>query len=766
MNWLRGNSGDGEAEGAKEDVRQPSAPSGSNPISREEMIRRRNMRFANIGKAVQKEGNSTEAQQKDQPVAKKPAVEKNETPTAKEENVVATPKVVPKATRPPMSTEQLISASLSKILMSSLGKPVPKTTFLEDLTMDIKQELELGDEDPIYLSEANADRIIFERITKFPEVIEFLVDSFSRGVEELRRTKNEDIRRTAESTMNILALWVGRILASPEDFVSYPTSAARMAEWFALRLASRGVPFSLLESLVSNFEGQDETVSLSQILEPIFAYFADSNLKSNLMSPRLIPNLKGLSTLLSNKTIAQKFTESPRFLPKDRFKAGKDVKESLLGRILGVSLLDDTGLQAEFFPDPLNTSAAEVQSNIFSLRETLKAYWENVAKIFMCLFESGVTGRSAALDWVAVVSKLNGDRKKTYFNRDEVVGDGFILNLVVVMLKVCAPFAVPSSPKLEKIDPTYVLSDVRVDYSEETRLGVAAGSLERIEPGNSSSPRAAYRHVINLEPTDLVDENQVPLPRNPNGEDVVEVSSKFGFITETFYLTGSLLEIGYSSTYSLYGNTLMRINELRSQVDRVQSMGAGMGPLGGFREVMLKKLEKETLEEARRKLCYDVYLIENDQDDPDLISFAAASSSYLLRLLCFGKPPELPLSVPPSMKAAVQVEAMVDDIVNIMINSLRYDPEAVDRSVALIDNILTLSVVAINSPLHFKNPYLRSRLAELLWLMAPRTNGRYGKIWEGLEFVTADRMPCSVIVVGTGCEGTQHTKLLSNLILF
>mmetsp|Transcript_8037 Transcript_8037/g.35746 ORF Transcript_8037/g.35746 Transcript_8037/m.35746 type:complete len:120 (+) Transcript_8037:1986-2345(+) len=89
----------------------------------------------------------------------------------------------------------------------------------------------------------------------------------------------------------------------------------------------------------------------------------------------------------------------------------------------------------------------------------------------------------------------------------------------------------------------------------------------------------------------------------------------------------------------------MRINELRSQVDRVQSMGAGMGPLGGFREVMLKKLEKETLEEARRKLCYDVYLIENDQDDPDLISFAAASSSYLLRLLCFGKPPELPLSV-------------------------------------------------------------------------------------------------------------------------
>lgn len=118
------------------------------------------------------------------------------------------------------------------------------------------------------------------------------------------------------------------------------------------------------------------------------------------------------------------------------------------------------------------------------------------------------------------------------------------------------------------------------------------------------------------------------------------------------------------------------------------------------------------------------------------------------------------------MKAAVQVEAMVDDIVNIMINSLRYDPEAVDRSVALIDNILTLSVVAINSPLHFKNPYLRSRLAELLWLMAPRTNGRYGKIWEGLEFVTADGMPCSVIVVGTGCEGTQHTKLLSNLILF
>mmetsp|Transcript_8047 Transcript_8047/g.35792 ORF Transcript_8047/g.35792 Transcript_8047/m.35792 type:complete len:220 (+) Transcript_8047:2182-2841(+) len=84
------------------------------------------------------------------------------------------------------------------------------------------------------------------------------------------------------------------------------------------------------------------------------------------------------------------------------------------------------------------------------------------------------------------------------------------------------------------------------------------------------------------------------------------------------------------------------------------------------------------------------------------------------------------IQVPPSMKAAVQVEAMVDDIVNIMINSLRYDPEAVDRSVALIDNILTLSVVAINSPLHFKNPYLRSRLAELLWLMAPRTNGRHG----------------------------------------
>jgi len=337
-----------------------------------------------------------------------------------------------------------------------------------------------------------------------------------------------------------------------------------------------------------------------------------------------------------------------------------------------------------------------------------------------------VAGRDAALEWLALVSKLNGDRRKTYFDRDIVVGDGFILNLLAVMLKVCAPFALPTSPKLEKIDPTYVLSEARVNYSDATRLGVAAGSLERVESESSPGPHAAYRHVISLEPTDLVDENQIPLPRTPNAEEVIKVSSKFGFITEAFYLTGSLLELGYSSTYSLYGDTLMRINELKKQMDRVESMGAGVSTFPGFREVMLKKLEKERLEEVRRKLCYDVYLMGTDQFGPDLICFAASSSSYLLRLLCFGNPPELPLSVPPGMKAAVQLEAMVDDVVNIMINSLRYDPDAVDRSAPMIDNILTLSVVAINSPLHFKNPYLRSRLAELLWLMAPRTSERDG----------------------------------------
>lgn len=117
---------------------------------------------------------------------------------------------------------------------------------------------------------------------------------------------------------------------------------------------------------------------------------------------------------------------------------------------------------------------------------------------------------------------------------------------------------------------------------------------------------------------------------------LVHVSSSYGFITETFYLTGRIIGLAFSSMTESYKETLRMLKQVLNALERAESM---QGPA---QSVMGLTQQRDLL--YRHKLCIEVYLLKNELSLPALIRYAATSASWLMALYA-DKPITLPLPV-------------------------------------------------------------------------------------------------------------------------
>eukprot|EP00188_Purpureofilum_apyrenoidigerum_P005009 Plantae.Rhodophyta-Purpureofilum_apyrenoidigerum.ctg6129.p1 GENE.Plantae.Rhodophyta-Purpureofilum_apyrenoidigerum.ctg6129~~Plantae.Rhodophyta-Purpureofilum_apyrenoidigerum.ctg6129.p1 ORF type:complete len:696 (+),score=141.57 Plantae.Rhodophyta-Purpureofilum_apyrenoidigerum.ctg6129:410-2497(+) len=350
----------------------------------------------------------------------------------------------------------------------------------------------------------------------------------------------------------------------------------------------------------------------------------------------------------------------------------------------------------------------------------------------MSLFRAGPEAREATLEWFSHVSKLNQDRQKMHFDPKVVSSDGFMLNINAVLLKVCEPFLDPKSAKLKGIDPTYVLSEHRVGNTEETKLGMASDGLEKwVDPRNEDCQQQ-FRQTQQLSQEEMRRSAGARIRSKTN--DIMTVSSSFGFVTETFYITAKLLVLGFISVSSSFEKLLTHIKRTKDELQRIESLNV---PNAAF---IKRRISLQLSSWISLKLTLEAYLIRNENMLPMLIRYSSTSASWLMSLFSEGEPLELPLVIPPTAEAAIQPEFIVDNIVQIMIFGTKFDPETVDNNLVYLEELLSLCIVVMNSPLHVRNPYVRSHFAQLLWYFAPKSeegmpNGPTQQLFESSVFV-------------------------------
>eukprot|EP00127_Corallochytrium_limacisporum_P006751 Clim_evm21s235 gene=Clim_evmTU21s235 len=305
-------------------------------------------------------------------------------------------------------------------------------------------------------------------------------------------------------------------------------------------------------------------------------------------------------------------------------------------------------------------------------------------------------------------STLNANRKREGLQVDKktVSSDGVIVNMGMVLLILSQPIF--EQAKFEKIQPDYLLSNqCRIDISEMTRIG-----------GTTTEDAAKYAEG-----------------RKVNDEAVGTPN----FMTECFFMTLVDNHLGLIKLLDDQTHLGQQVQHMETQLQRVERESqlpqVTNNPLMRRRsEVMLTQIRNKIREVKR-----DAMAVQTQINDVDFLSqnltYYTWVCKWLLQFATDGNPPN-PFENQPSEAWRNLPEFVVEDVAEFLLflakahfwDILNGQPH---------QDIMSFLIYFLCSSTHIKNPYLRAKLAEFLWLCMPETqaHGKRGNAinnWMGI----------------------------------
>lgn len=659
----------------------------------------------------------------------------------------------PKRIAPTLPTcEEMVSRTISKCLglaMSS-AQASSDAEYLPDLLNQLRLDSGLADGQELLLSlDMHADDILINRINSEPKQLQYLFQSFSRCGQQMsdinssRRLSGEEQSDTRKQLLETVTDVEKRILTYSGMVLSGSFMQSESDMSFSEYLLSESIPPGFIRSLFLRYSDDDSPGM--EDLETVFVAMlhslrAKAVVSLSLSSSGFLKPYKALATLLKHKEICKMLTADPSFVPQ----LSGSTPQSRLREFSTVSYLypffkisalpglplhlptqfpEDPTIATSMFPNPSMLDRAEAEGAMYSLRSSLSVARTVLHQICLSLLKAGPDSKQAMLTWFGTVCNIN--KKRTAMNPDprEISGDGFMLNIMHVLLKLCDPIIGGGWKMLEKINPLYSQSSYRIDYVDETRLAADTNMLKRwwVDQRNENAQESLTRHLEVAAREAGVAQSSLEASSSDQHDIVsVPIPSSFNFVTECFFLALRAIQLGFISVANTHDETIMRtLRQMKEIVDNLEAAKASgiLEPLQESQLVIMKRRYDSCLQ---MKLCYDVYL-----RDPEclaaLVRFAAADAEWLMKKV-LSKPERdslLPLPIPVDPVFASLPEHTVETITSVLLQTIRTDARIVDENSGYLDEIVGFCVVGAASPLHIKNPYLRAKLIEFLWAIFP-----------------------------------------------
>jgi hypothetical protein len=203
-------------------------------------------------------------------------------------------------------------------------------------------------------------------------------------------------------------------------------------------------------------------------------------LKADLNDP-MLPHLTFLTKLLSTPNIVAILAASPQaylspprhvFQEKPARVHGDFVEaNSILGPMFRPSSLPEHGLaptpNLALFANAFH-SRREAEQNVAFLRTYSRQHHDTLSEVLKAMAVKPES-REYMFQWIASALQGNHERTQEMFRYQyahmHMSSDGFMLNLLSALLRMCTPFLDPSQPNFQKIDYTYLLSNKRMQAS-------------------------------------------------------------------------------------------------------------------------------------------------------------------------------------------------------------------------------------------------------------------------------------------------------------
>ncbi|KIV89059.1 hypothetical protein, variant 1 [Exophiala mesophila] len=228
----------------------------------------------------------------------------------------------------------------------------------------------------------------------------------------------------------------------------------------------RGVCQDFVNEALTRFE-EDESIKLAFVaaVENLSRRLAKEN-----MNTAYQPYVGMLRHLIRYKPIAVAITESVIFVDATVPAAQLEVA-SLLGPYFQLSPLQ-AEVTSSFFYEPKTMDPGKVRTNQTSLQMTLRTHQDELFDIVNTLVRASPEARERVLDWFALVVNSNHKRRAMRVDKKTVSSDGFMINVNVVLDKLCEPFIDARFSKIDRVDIDYLRRNPRVDIKDETKINV------------------------------------------------------------------------------------------------------------------------------------------------------------------------------------------------------------------------------------------------------------------------------------------------------
>lgn len=462
--------------------------------------------------------------------------------------------------------------------------------------------------------------------------------------------------------------------------------------------------------------------------ESVLPLLMKETLKTNIVE-RFGPCMTAMLELLQNKQLAAVLANSPYWLSLAP-SAHSLEHGTILGPIFRLSCLPETSTDPATgrsvavrhpvgqmcFADCTRRAKSEVDIAVENVRVQLHASQAQVHNIVKGMLKDANL-QDKVFTWISATLKHNEIRTREGYQFGFLMArsssNGFLFNLLSVLLKLAKPFFNPDDAKALKIDGTWLLSGKRLDLSKETRV---ASSEEEVTAWMDVRNHARIQQFKAQQAEREAAGGAAMQTEGAEEEEEIKISESFGTISEIFFLTLRTLHVLGPS------RVVKDLHKLSQDLHERHAELQGSAEMSEQRE----QIEAQLGLLLERRLCYDVVLSDVTLLE-DMLLYARLTARWLLRLA------QAPASImplpPPSKLFKLLPEFAVETVVDTIKLVAQTHPSVLETvAVPVLHDYLNFFMAFSSSLGHIKNPYLRGKLLEVMSMMIPRDNS------QGFEF--------------------------------
>lgn len=402
--------------------------------------------------------------------------------------------------------------------------------------------------------------------------------------------------------------------------------------------------------------------------------------------------LLAVENLLDIKDVVDALLELPNFHV-GKVQASQIGRQTILGPLFALSATDADVRLKLFDPmqDPNKAQVSQILNNTFPEIDLIVSSLFNISNKIL---RSSTAARKSLLKYFSDILDKNKRRMAMEYNAEEVCSHGFMFNVLGVIVRFCEPFTNMQGTKINKISASYFRHSQAFSIADETKM---------------NADREKSEKYFGIEDT-----------------------SELNFITEIFFLGVGYLHYGLESIIQAQSKCQRTVQHLQSELASLEqrSDDVQMAPQhrmllfqGNF---LLKKVKAELYSQ-------NVYLY-HERSMQCFYEFASFVLIYVVNLAepthSFPmKPLEMPLEGEVTDEFACMPEFLVDSPAQVFCFVSMVLPQ-IARTCTHVSVVEAL-VFFLRCPQYIHNPYLKSKLVEILFYCSAEQQTTTGQLIPG-----------------------------------